>query len=310
MRVRSPHHVGMNHILHCRTDEDLLCLPAIMLGFHPENSVVVLGIKGATVEFGARVDLARVIDDPDSAMDGMMPRLPGGDDVQFAILVFGEDPERAVFAADLISVTLRPRVVAELYADATHYWNLEIEDPTLSPGSRWDFDTTPVTTTSVVLGRRIERSRESAVQVYQAPEDPSLHTQQIASAEPLAPVEVLAILASSDPLDRRALHRLAAALVDEDVTAEVLRWLSIDNASTAHDRLLELRRCVPSDYEANPVGLLGMACWLNGLGPGLTECMQQLLARHPRNNVGSVLRWIHEHMIPPTWWSDPESLSA
>ena len=43
--------------LHSSTDEDLLCVPGICLGFHPTESCVVLGISENHVEFCARADL-------------------------------------------------------------------------------------------------------------------------------------------------------------------------------------------------------------------------------------------------------------
>lgn len=292
--------------LSVRDLDDLVGVVPYLIGFHPEESLVVLILSGGRVELTARVDL-RPISEP-SALAEFWSRL----ELRFPLaepwfLTFSADRELSwsvlESCAQLVGEDRLGRVVAVL-------------------GSHWEADrpggpsgavrASSSAAQAALLGLPARSSRRELAALVVGPDD--------LSAEHLA--ERFACLA--DFLDRRGLRAkraildrlvrepaplseddavLAAILVSEPVRqVAVLRRLSAQNAEQQVDLWVSVLNRTLAPYRPGPLGLLGMSAWLTGNGALMTICLEQLDDVDPFGPLATLLDWLNLRVLPPDSW--------
>ena len=159
-------------ILRSHTDEDLLCVPGICLGFHPTESCVVLGISENRVEFCARADLDWLDEDGSDLIRQVEAAARPVRSCSFVILGYTEDPEGNCGRLIRLALELRGRVTDVLVATPDRYWvvtPLGLEPP---DGRGWDPSTTSLSAEAVYLGIPIATNRAEVIAEVRPPDEP------------------------------------------------------------------------------------------------------------------------------------------
>ena len=91
----------MNHVLKGSSRTDLLCIPAIMLGFHPQDSCVVIALKGAAVAMCARVDLRWFAGDAERTLRQLNNALGNVPEARIVLVGFGDPDDASISVAEL-----------------------------------------------------------------------------------------------------------------------------------------------------------------------------------------------------------------
>ncbi len=301
--------------LHGTTSADLLAIPVIMLGFHPRESCVVLGVRGTRVEFCARMDLnwftsgfgfGKVAEQLENAMKACAG-------CRVAVLAYTSDPEGgAIAVGELVAVVGEDSVAEALVTDGDRFWYVH-PDVLLPPdGIPYSYASSNFAAQAVFSGVNVTTSRESAVAEVQPPS--AGEASVVSDAIDAATVVItglgregrLALLerhmGNPEPLGSTAAE-LAVLLQEEDHFGEVLAQLTTVTAAYLRPRLAEVRRWCTDALAPNVVSLLAMACWLDGEGAQHSECLAQLDVLDPRHPLMQVLAALHHLAIPPSRWN-------
>ncbi|CUR54108.1 conserved hypothetical protein [metagenome] len=300
--------------------EDLLAAVPVVLGFHPERSIVMLTFGAPGTGFHARTDL------PGRAelAEAITPLLEAATRhrvARVAFVLYSDDASRAAFAARQLRQAFRRAgidVVTVLRADGRRWFEV---DPRVAPGRGRAYDVAehPFTAQSVYEGSVTHRDRATLA----------------ASLEPV-PARVAAVT--------RALPDALAALADLDVDREA-RWLSgvllqrgqqsrpseLDDAEVARllvavavDPIrdlawLAIRRATagvqvtlwadvlqrsPEELAASPAWLLAFAAWQEGHGALAWCALDRCLEADPDYSLAELLGSVLVQALPPSAWEE------
>ncbi len=296
------------------TSADLLAIPVIMLGFHPRESCVVLGVRESRVEFCARMDLdwftsgftfGDVAEQLEHAINSC-----GGCTV--AVLAYSADPEAAAIAVEeLVDVIGEDDVAEALVTDGDRFWYAHPGLLLPPEGISYSYASSNFAAQAVYSGVNVTACREDAVAEVQPPDEAdSAGIEETVAATTLM-IEALtgdqrwALLAncmdSLEPLGTAAVE-FAVLLQEEEHFAEVLARLNTCTAARLRPRLAEARRRSCPSVAANVVSLLALACWLDGEGAQQSDCLGQLETLDPRHPLMRVLKRMHKQASPPKKW--------
>lgn len=304
------------HITRLRgtTSADLLAIPVVMLGFHPHESCVVLGVRGTRVEFCARMDLnwftsgfafGEVADQLEHAIKEC-------EGCTVAILGYSSDPEAAAVAVgELFGVVGSDNVAEALVTDGDRFWFAH-PDMLLPPeGIAYSYSCSNFAAQAVFSGVNVTSSREGAVAEVQPP---SLDRESAVEAAVAAATDRIAGMSVEQRWGLLAQHmgtqevlgasapEVAVLLQDEEHFAEVLTRLTRASAARLRPLLAEVRSHCTSSVAANVVSLLALACWLDGEGAQQSDCLTQLEKLDPHHPLMGMLTSMHRQAIPPSKW--------
>lgn len=316
-----------------RTPVDLLALVPIVIGFHPEDSVVVLtfGEPRRTAgppqgSFQARMDLP-VNEHEQRAVAATIRRVLDQNAVTTAALVvYSDDAGAALGFADLLVPDLLDdgvTVVDVLRADGERYYS--VADPG-DPGTPYDLDVHPMTAAGVLQGRVVHENRqaladtligtdeEDRIAVADAADqfvagllDAGRHADlltDVFAAEARWVLDTLARLCAERVHPSAAVAGRLLVLLSFDSVREVA-WspLRRSNADAHADVLRSLVRRAPEELLPGAAGLLALAAWLAGHG-ALSWCaLERCLAADPDDTVAQHVAALLEGAVPPTVWS-------
>lgn len=293
------------------TSADLLAIPVIMLGFHPRESCVVLGVRGTRVEFCARMDLdwftncfgfGKVADQLANAVAACAG-------CTVAVLAYTSDVDAgAVAVGELVSVVGEDIVAEALVTDGDRFW-YALPGMLLPPeGIPYSYASSNCAAQAVYSGVNVTGSREQAVADVQPPAEEDEHSVAAAieaatsTIAPLTPSQRMARLArlmnDAEPLGPRAAE-LTVLLQEEEHFCEVLAQLNSDSAGRLRPRLAEARRACPAPFAAHVVSLLALACWLDGEGAQQSDCLAQLEMLGAQHPLVGMLQAMHHLAMPP-----------
>lgn len=156
-----------------RSPADLLAMAPWLLGFHPEDSVVVLtfGVPGGC--FHARVDLPAATAGQRQVAELLLEALGRHHVPRVALLVYSDDPGRSRSQAGLLLDALLSagvEVVDLLRADGRRWWSWPDFD---GAGTPYDLSSHPFTAQRVLAGDVVLRSRREVAQGLVGPPDPA-----------------------------------------------------------------------------------------------------------------------------------------
>ena len=318
---------------------DLLALVPGFLGFHPEDSVVVITVGDARHAFHARVDLP---DDPVGVEDlaTYLTEVATRNGVkQVAVVLYTEDAGLAeAVAGELVGRLLLAGidVVCCVRADGRRWWCLDGRPD--DPGTVYDLRSHPLMAQTVVDGTVVLDSRRQLADTLVGTD--AEETERVAT---LADEVVARLAGVFDPSLGPATTRHQLGLEGRWVRRRVCRFLDDGERLDAHDaaRLatlvtlsLEVRdvawaemshcnadqhvtlwrdlvRRVPPHVRAAPAALLGFAAWLSGDGAlawCAVECAQEA---EPGYGLAGLLTQALAGAVPPSSWRPipPESLT-
>ena len=289
-----------------------------MIGFHPDESVVVVLVSSGRIRLMARMDLPA-----ESASDELaerIDRLARQHEAHALALV-------AYSAASLPANRLLTRLMDRLgthkltdvlYVGHGRWWSLICGDECCPlNGTPFDPSAHVMSAEAVFagLGARASR-RELEASVSGPSEAELLRLEALAGAlrteldqleDPSAEVRLLAsivaeAISEAGVGDER--NCLLLGLLVTDIRLRDLAWALISPADAEdHVRLWgSVVAQVPPRLAAAPLCLLGIAAWLSGGGALLNCCCERLAQVAPQYSLGRLLAEISDRALPPSEW--------
>jgi len=314
----------------------LIAAVPLLLGFPPEQSLVVVGLRGAPSRLGItmRLDLP-----PDGLQDA-----PSVEELHpLAQALRGDD------ASDCLAmiVTDRPDddgvppyvdLVSNL-EEALEECGIGVSDIVLVRAGRWRSYLCPDSTCcppggspvpppsdelaahaaysgSVVRASRadlaalIARDASAAASteralghVGQELADASVAGRSeahLAGIEALIDRRVCALAGGTPrPLSHRDAARMSVGLIDRQVRDRVAAYCLQENASAAESLWIDLLRRVPAPLDAAPATMLAMSSWARGDGAMANVALDRALASDPAYSLAQLVRTALDHALPP-----------
>lgn len=306
--------------LRVRRPDELLAIIPYLIGFHPQESLVVVFVRSGRVILAGRLDLPADADG--EKMADFIGALAKRERAEALALV-------AYSAAALPANRLLTRLMDHLtdheltdvlYVGHGRWWSLTCADECCPlAGTPLDLTSHPLSASAVLAGLGTRTSRHELEASVAGPPDDELPRLDrlidalLADHEQLdEPEEAGRLLASMidhglvnpDVLDEESCVLLG--LLVRDVHLRDLAWALI--APTSADDHVRLWGAVvahvPPTVAAAPLCLLGIAAWVQGAGALLNCCSERLARVHPDYSMGRVLAEICEQAIPPSRWQE------
>lgn len=296
-----------------RGPADLIAVVPYLLGFHPQESVVLMTF-GVEETFHARVDLPADEDGQAAVADLLTGVVVRHGVHRVALLVYTDDAwAAATFHDAVVPVMVRSDVeVVDVLRVGPERFHSAC-DPG-DPGTPYDLRAHPFTAERVVEGTVVHRSR----------------AELAATLDPVGPDDVAAVEAAARAAagrrpdvagDAAWVRRTLVAhlgdgalsvdeagrllvLVDDDVLRDIA-WAEMTREDAR--RHLELwralvRRC-PAPLLPAPATLLAFAAWLDGNGALAWCALDRVAAVDPAYPMAGFVGTLLEQAVPPATWS-------
>lgn len=314
------------------TQVDLLAAVPYIFGFHPNDSLVMIGLDGPTITIGIRGDLPDPDGDPweiwSLAVDVVKQAV---NSKAAAVIVLGYGPAEAVapvleaVRSVLDGTPLHINDILRI-TDNRYFTYLH---PGPDQGVPFDTSTTVVAARATVDGQVVLPDRDAMVHSIDpvtGPErDAMLHAtitagdrlQALIAAEgvPAATAAGLTALAqaleryaSAGRLDDDELAWLTMHLPNPEVFVEA--WLRTGDKPWQEQLWRDVTRRVQPELVAPAASLLAFAAWRRGLGPLALEAAKRALAADPTDKVaGLVAHKLSAGLAPSTLVWPPKDLT-
>ena len=313
-----------------RTPVDLLAVVPHVIGFHPEESVVLLTFgdsadEDASPPFHARVDLPSVESEQRRVVQLLRDVVQRHQVLTVAVVVYTEDRISAVRFGDLIVGALDHdgvEVIEALQVDASRFYPLA--DPSC-PGYDYDLTSHPLLACAALEGRVVHPSREALRESLVGNDDADLRA--VADAATAFLDTIVELGAGGTPLSSvLAEHAvwlrqwLAEQLEDPgpiraDIAARVLvltsfealrevAWAPMSRATSRQhlDLWRGLVRRAPLDLRPGAGGLLAFAAWLAGDGALAWCAVDRCLEVDRDDPLARYVAALVEAATPPSVW--------
>lgn len=293
--------------LRSRTDEDLLCVPGICLGFHPTESCVVLGISENRVEFCARADLDWLDEDGCNLIRQVEAAAQPVMSCSFVILGYTMDPEGNCERLIRLALELRGRVTDVLVATPDRYWivtPLGLEPP---DGRGWDPSVTNLSAEAVYLGIPVAASRADVIAEVRPPDEreeaeylTELALDHVSGLDCEQRTELAErLLDCGEPLLPIEGAQLAVLISDPGIAGAVVANLDREGAARLRPRIAYARRMCSDSHAPEVLALLSLVCWFDNQGAQQTECLEQLEKLAPGHRLLPLLRGVKALAVKP-----------
>lgn len=313
---------------------DLLALVPATLGFHPEDSLVLVVTAGGGGALHARVDLPDDDAETAVALQSLVAAVLRAEASQVVLIAYSDEHLRACDAVDMLALELEIRdidVVCSIRADGERWYPLD--DPAACPveGVAYDVASHPITAQSVLEGRVTYDSRSDladslvgtdfdSVEAVQEAADEALRRWMGQVRHPLgrpSPEDVRTHLAAEgywirervrrfvrtgEPLDDEEVGRMLVAITH--VQARDVAWAEMTRESAATH--VELWRSVvrrsPQDLLAAPAALLAFAAWLDGDGALAWCAIERCQENDPGYSMAGLVSQALLNAVHPSTW--------
>jgi hypothetical protein len=300
--------------LTARSPEDLLAAVPVVLGFVPEESVVMLTF-GAGQPFHARVDLPFSGDELDEVVAVLRDPAVGHGVARVVFVLYAEDAIAAARATDALVAAFTGAGIAvlEVLRADRRRWYPMLRGPAhvRSEGVPYDVSTHRFAAQAVLDGRVTLSSRaELAASIEPCPE----RVASLVAARSALPAPARG---AGEAWARELVRRHAAtgaASGDEDL-ARLLVAIRRPGARRAVQTLMtragapahvgfwtDVVRRAPDDLLATPAALLGLAAWLAGHGALAWCAVDRSLAVEPDHDLAGQVAGLLVHAVPPHVW--------
>jgi hypothetical protein len=296
--------------LTARTPEDLLAVARVVLGFDPDDSVVMLTFGGPG-PFHARVDLPPPRCGADElrqlARTLLRPALLHRVDAA-VLLLFTDDERAARRVSREVTRTLGSSGIRCLEALRAHDRRWHPLHGRLhgvgSLGVPYDVSAHPFVVDAVMRGRVIHGSRAELAATLD-PDPTARATVARCRPTPSASPEWAAATARHHALAATVPAPADAARLLEAVAEQPVRdavWGDVERAEARHHVELwsALVRCAPDDLVAHAAAVLAFVAWLSGDG-ALAWCgVDRARAAHPDHSLAGLVASALEGAVPPS----------
>ena len=310
-----------------RSAADMLAAIPYLLGFHPTDSIVVLGLRAASVAFEARLDLPDVTDAVPFAR--RLAAIVARQHITRALLA-GYGTETAitpVIRATRTELTRRRIDVPEaVRATDGRYFSYTCHDPACCDptGTPYDVSSTVVAATATVAGLTVVGSREdvaarldpiggaAALAMREAALKADVRLCSMLSAADGPPDQQVVIAAGKEAVDAAILRSTYGGRLSDDevawlglllvnVTVRDHAWMRVGEDLTLHVELwTDLLRRVEPELAAPVATLLAFASWRNGGGAIASIALERALTADPNYTMAQYLSAAFDHGLSPT----------
>lgn len=329
--------------LRLKSPADLLALVPCVLGFHPQDSLVLVVLAGEGGAMHARVDLLPDDDVLGGAAVSLLSAVQRTDAQAVALVAYTADPLLAEEAVDQLADLLLEvgvDVLVAVRADAGRWYSLDCDDDCCpAEGRPYDVSAHPITAQAVLDGKVTFGSRRELADSLVATDPDDVEVVGAAAAEAIGRAEsaghdaagvpvlhgrrhhlvaegrwvsdrVQEYLTTRERLGADDVGRLVAALTE--VVVRDVAWSQMTRAAAAvHVELWrDVVRRTPLDLLAAPAALLGFAAWLDGDGALAWCAVDRCHEADPDYGLATLLTQALLNAIPPSTWEPipPEEL--
>ena len=288
--------------------DDLIGLVPYLIGFHPEESLVVIVIEDGRVQVTARVDLAVVSGrgSPEALVSRLFDRYPAA--VAWFIAYTSDDDLAWDVLGSCATLGGQVRVQRLLQVGPDTWRSDEPDGPTGPIGCR----VPAVAAEAAVLGLPVRPSRRALAAGIAGP--PQEEVDDLVAHFRAAGIELdrlgargrrrilRRLLVATEAPDHDDSVRLALLVQHDEAQQRVLRHLSVENAEGQLALWTRIVRHTLPVHRPAVLGLLGMAAWQNGDGALAMVCLEQLDRLDPLEPIAALLDWLNEEVVPPQAW--------
>jgi len=318
------------------TPADLLALVPSVLGFHPEDSLVLVVTAGEVGQLHARIDLPG-LDEAGVAevVDTVLTAVTRSGAREVAMVVYSADEMLAEDLVDHLVDILEVRrvdVVCAIRADGERWYSLDCNPAYFSAeGESYDVSSHPITAQSVLDGRVTFGSREAladslvgtdldALEAVGEAAEEAARRFRSAGRHPLgsgAPEVARALLLTEgswvrervrrfvqtgEPLDDHEVGRMVSALMRIDVRDVAWAEMTRSEARNHVELWRDVVRRTPSDLLAAPAALLAFAAWLAGDGALAWCAVERCQEVEPDYNMAALVSQALAGAVHPSTW--------
>jgi hypothetical protein len=303
---------------------DVVAIIPYLLGFDPDESIVVVALEGPRNRFGpcARLDLIDDPDGPDMTVD-YIAALVGHHG--FDPVIVAAYSRRTELADSVMHAVLRRlaadgvEVVEAIRADGSRWWSYVCDDPACcsTEGSPYDVSSSRVAAEAVVAGLSRAPSRDALRACFEP--DPARRQEMVdalaaharqpprGQAAPVAETEVPRLVreAIDDPESLTPAQQVALVTGVQDIVVRDAAWamMTRDNAAAHFSLWVWLLQATPDELMAPVGGLAGFAAWLSGRGVLASHSAERVLAVHPGYTMATLLLDLCERSVNPDVWT-------
>lgn len=306
-------------LLVARCAEDVLAIVPVVLGFHPQESVVLLTFGAGRRNFQARVDLPARAEDVAVVVDTLLGPVVRHGVTEAAVVAYTDDVEMGTATVhDLVESLeeegVRVRDALRVTGDR---WFRTFPGGEPGDGEEFDIASHPFLAEAVLRGEITHQSRES-LRTTLAPDPvavaavagtlwirrPELETAQRPAEVAWTLATVASALGDPEVLTTQVAARLLSGLRDVELRDHV--WFLLSRASAADHLTLWSRvlRCAPDGFVAAPATLLGFAAWLSGQGALAWCALDRCFDEDPGEPLALALAETLVRAIPPSVWDE------
>ena len=312
------------HTLVARTPADLLAAVPCVLGFHPEDSLVLLTFTADGGSFHARVDLPDRPEHLPALSAALLQAALRNRVDRVALVAYSADSGLARTVLHAVHDAFDAEdidVVELLRVDGSHWFPMRDGLPDeLYAGVPHDTASHPFVAESVFAGRVTHSSRNELAETL-APDREAVVAVQAAlraMARHLQPVQtpaearwLWATVGSLVTDGRRAsveeVARLVAACRSTELRDVAWSLITRDTASEHVELWRDVVRRCPVPWAAAPAGLLAFASWLSGQGALAWCAIDRCRESDPDYSMADSISEILDAAVPPRAWQAPDT---
>lgn len=304
--------------LNARSPEDLLAAVPLILGFHPEESVVMLTFGGEKGSFHARVDLPGP-GECDELVDVLLRPALANRTERVLFLFYSGDVDAAFAAARALvaAFTEAGLGVVDLIRVSRGRWSPMAAGPE-HEGFAYDVSAHPFTVQGVYDGAVTQPTRLALAESLVGP------TEGVARVEAEIPARLLRVPDVQPAAEARWVHevvdrgvaahpggpgtsdadvaRLLVALLDVDLRDVAWSHLTHANARAHAAFWTDVVRRAPDDFLAAPATLLAFSAWVHGHGALAWCALDIVFAIDPHYSLAELVAGALTGAIPPSSW--------
>ena len=301
--------------------DDALGLIPHLLGFHPEDSLVVLVMDGGQLSLTARLDLADAAwpDGVEGVLTRIWCRYPAADAWFVAYTAHREYGWAVLRRCDAFLPEASAR---RLIAVDGRTWQA---DSPQGPRGVHDPGCSRAAAEAAMHGLVARRSRDELAALVDGP--PTADTGRLVAVAHRVGAEVAADPISRWPhlmgmvlerfddtgsLDDAEAARLAILAAHPPARDVALLSMARERAEAQVDLWRRVVNRTLAVHQGHPLALLGMAAWIAGDGALVSVCLERATQLLPPNALLRILTQLVDTVTPPTQWDDlrPQLLAA
>ena len=321
--------------LRIKSPADLLALVPSVLGFHPDESIVLVVTAGEAGQLHARLDLPRDEEEVVETVRVLRNAVSRAEARQVALIAYCVDEEPTRQVVDLLVLELElcgVDVMCAIRADGERWFSLDCVDGCCPlDGRRYDVSSHPFTAQAVLDGRVTYESREAladslvgtdldALEAVGESVDEAMRRLSAAARHPLGlespdatrrhlvtegywvRERVRRYLRTREPLDDHDAGRLLVAITVIEVRDVAWAEMNRSNASTHVELWRGLVCRTPPDLLAAPSALLAFAAWQAGDGALAWCAVERCQEAAPDYGMAALVSQALAAAVHPSAW--------